>query len=69
MTTTTNDYGEELRRCRQAAGISRERLADELARSFATIRNWETGATVPPGEVRVRIAAILDAPQLVDVER
>lgn len=62
-------FGDELRRHREAAGISRERLADELSRSFATVRRWERGETTPTAAVVVRIAAILDAPALLDIER
>lgn len=67
MEVKVSTYGDDLRRCRESAGMSRERLADELTRSSSTVRSWEVGNSIPPAGVRLRIAAILDAPELVEV--
>lgn len=56
--------GAALRRAREAAGLSREALADQLCRSLSTIVRWETGKTSPPPAVQVRLARLLDAPEL-----
>ncbi len=39
---------ERIRAAREAAGLSREDLAELLGLSYKTIQNYETGATAPP---------------------
>ena len=46
----------EIRRC---AGVSRERLAQELNVHPCTIGRWERGHRVPRGELRLRYALLL----------
>lgn len=50
---------EEIRRRRQAAGLTRERLAVAIGRSFPSVVSYESGHIQPPVAVLVRIAAEL----------
>jgi DNA-binding transcriptional regulator YiaG len=47
------------REIRRAAGVSRQRLADELGAHVVTVARWERGTRSPRAGVRVRYAAIL----------
>ena len=47
-----------LRSLRRAADITQEQLANELGVHPMTISNWETGKTVPPGDLLMRLAAM-----------
>jgi transcriptional regulator with XRE-family HTH domain len=46
----------EIRRC---AGVSRQRLAQELNVHPCTIGRWERGHRVPRGDLRLRYARLL----------
>ena len=45
----------ELRRLREAAGLSQQELADQLEIGFSTLRSYEKGNRIPPADVIVRI--------------
>lgn len=53
------DFGEAIRAARQESGLSKAQLARCVGVSSATIRRWECGATVPRGNLRARVAAVL----------
>jgi ribosome-binding protein aMBF1 (putative translation factor) len=52
--------GEEIRRAREAAGISREELAVLVHRSSQTIYRWESGLAIPPPTVAGALRRLLD---------
>jgi transcriptional regulator with XRE-family HTH domain len=58
--------GLSLRRAREQHGYTREQIAEQVGRNAATVERWEAGAHTPPRTVRVRLAQILDAPELID---
>lgn len=47
---------DHLRRARQEAGLTQERLADLVGVSWRSVSRWETGEGAPSVEVLVRIA-------------
>jgi len=47
------------REIRRAAGVSQQRLADELGVHAATVLRWEAGAQRPSGRVRAAYAQLL----------
>ncbi|MDP9335912.1 MAG: helix-turn-helix domain-containing protein [Actinomycetota bacterium] len=49
-----------LRARRKALGLSREVVALRARRGYETIRAYEQGVTVPPGDVIGRLAAALE---------
>lgn len=51
--------GARLKEARLAAGLSRERVATEIERSFNSIYAYEHGGTVPPVDVLLRLAHLL----------
>lgn len=44
----------EIRRLREAAGLSQHELADQLEIGFSTLRSYEKGNRIPPADVIVR---------------
>lgn len=52
---------DKARAIRRSAGVSRERLAQELQVHPTTITRWETGLRCPRGEMRARYANLLNA--------
>ena len=47
------------RAIRAAAGVSQQRLADELGVCRVTVARWEIGARTPQGEIRLRYVDLL----------
>ena len=45
----------EIRRLREAAGLTQQELADQLEIGFSTLRSYEKGNRIPPADVIVRI--------------
>jgi DNA-binding transcriptional regulator YiaG len=45
---------------RAAAGVSQQRLADELGVCRVTVARWEIRARTPRGEIRLRYVDLLD---------
>jgi len=45
---------------RDAAGVSQQRLADELGVDRVTVARWELGQRQPHGELLIRYMALLD---------
>lgn len=54
--------GAKLRDLRRNLGMSREALAFEVDRSYLSIRNYESGQTIPPEAVAERLADALRVP-------
>lgn len=54
--------GEKLRDFRRTAGISRERFAVLIDRSYQSLRHYESGKTTPPPDIGERIADVLGIP-------
>jgi ribosome-binding protein aMBF1 (putative translation factor) len=52
--------GEEIRRAREDAGISREELAVLVHRSAQTVYRWESGLAIPPPTVAGALRRLLD---------
>jgi len=50
---------EVARSIRLRAGLSRERIAQAVGVSRATVANWETGSSLPRGANRVAYARLL----------
>jgi DNA-binding transcriptional regulator YiaG len=48
------------RAIRASAGVSQQRLADELGVCRVTVARWEIGARTPRGEIRLRYVDLLD---------
>lgn len=48
------------RAIREAAGVSQQRLADELAVHVTTVKRWERGARRPRGKLRLAYAGLLE---------
>ena len=48
------------RAIRQAAGVTQQRVADELAINRVTVARWELGERSPRGELRLRYVELLD---------
>ncbi|MGI8707949.1 MAG: helix-turn-helix domain-containing protein [Actinomycetota bacterium] len=48
-----------LRALREEAGVTRERLAVELDRSYPSVAGYERGTTAPPTQVLEQIATVL----------
>jgi DNA-binding transcriptional regulator YiaG len=56
------------REIRRAAGVSRQRLADELGVHVITVARWERGTRTPRGRLRVAYSRVLaELAQLRDV--
>jgi transcriptional regulator with XRE-family HTH domain len=51
--------GAKLESHRRAQGLSRERLALAVNRSYLSIRNWELGETKPSADMVATLAATL----------
>jgi transcriptional regulator with XRE-family HTH domain len=51
--------GEQIRRGRQARGLSQEELAEALGVSRQAVSKWESDAAVPQGENRARLGQLL----------
>jgi transcriptional regulator with XRE-family HTH domain len=51
--------GSKLRATREAAGVSRERLALQIGRGYPTIVAYEQDRAVPPGDVIGKMAGAL----------
>lgn len=51
-----------LRERRLAAGVTRERLADQIGRSYSSVVAYECGRAVPPSDVLGAIAEALSCP-------
>jgi DNA-binding transcriptional regulator YiaG len=49
--------------------MSKERLAEHVSRTAASVRNWEAGVSVPPRGVRTSLAGLLGAPDLIEAGR
>jgi len=47
------------RRIRQTAGLTQQRLADELGVHVATLARWEAGTNQPRGATRSRYSTLL----------
>ncbi|WP_225769599.1 helix-turn-helix domain-containing protein [Inquilinus sp. Marseille-Q2685] len=56
------DLGWNIRRVRQQAGISLERVAQQLDLSFQTLQRYETGLTRISASMLIRIAGVLEVP-------
>jgi transcriptional regulator with XRE-family HTH domain len=50
-----------LRRVREAAGLSRQDIANAIGTSRANVESWEKGATRPRRESAIRLARLLIA--------
>ena len=48
------------RAIREEAGVSQQRLADELGVNRVTVARWELGVRVSRGELRLRYIALLE---------
>ena len=59
MTQATETFGQRLRRIREAAGLSRERLAVALGHSSTAIWCWECDKTSPRIEDIYKLAGVL----------
>jgi transcriptional regulator with XRE-family HTH domain len=60
MTLAVLDFdGAKAKAARKAAGMSREQVAVDLARSFQTIYNWERDLWRPSPGMRARLARLL----------
>lgn len=51
------------RAIRQAAGVTQQRIADELGVDRVTVTRWEAGRRHPRGELAARYTRLLDALQ------
>lgn len=62
--------GENIKRARQAKGLSQEEVAVKLHVVRQTVSKWEKGLSVPDADVLMRLAKFLDVPvsQLLGVE-
>lgn len=49
------------RAIRVAAGVTQQRVADELDVHVVTVARWENGSRHPRGDVRARYAELLDS--------
>ena len=47
---TTQDLGARIRAARQAAGLSQEKLAEQLGLTRQAVTKWETGQSAPSTE-------------------
>ncbi len=56
------DLGWNIRRLRQQAGISLERVAQRLDLSFQTLQKYETGLARISASMLIRIASVLEVP-------
>lgn len=54
--------GSRLRILRENAGVSRERLAVAIGRSYSAVVQYESGALTPPTRVLAHIADTLGVP-------
>jgi transcriptional regulator with XRE-family HTH domain len=54
--------GPVLRERREARGVTREQLADDLTRSAQTVALWESGRVRPTRSVLVRLSQLIDVP-------
>ena len=64
----TSSFATRLREVREAAGYTHELLGAKLGRSAQSVALWERGKAQPPRSVQVRLAAVLDAPDLLDID-
>ncbi len=60
MSRPSSILGCRIQDARQAVGLSREQVAVDVGKSWATIRAYELGTATPPLAVLCRIAADLD---------
>src|SRR5262245_52513571 len=61
-------FARRLREAREHAGFTHAVLAATVGRSEQSARLWERGRVTPPRSVVVRLARVLDAPELLDAE-
>ena len=59
---TTETLGERIRAARQAAGLSQEKLAEQLGLTRQAVTKWETGQSAPSTENLLRLAEVLGVP-------
>ena len=59
---TTQDLGARIRAARQAAGLSQEKLAEQLGLTRQAVTKWETGQSAPSTENLLRLAEVLGVP-------
>lgn len=59
MHSWQQDLGEQIRRARDAAGLSQEALADKLSVTRGQLSNYENGKSAAPVNVVAEIAAAL----------
>lgn len=52
--------GENIRRARQAKGLSQEALGEQLHVVRQTVSKWEKGLSVPDADLLVQLAAVLE---------
>lgn len=62
--STTEDFGESLRRIREARNISQSAFAKEIGVSIATISMWENGRRHPTVQHLMAICDIFDTPMV-----
>jgi transcriptional regulator with XRE-family HTH domain len=62
--------GSRLRAAREAAGLSRERVALDIGRSYESVASYELGRVTPPLEVLGTLAALygVQTADLLDAE-
>lgn len=58
------NVGEQIRRGREALGMSQADLADAIWVSRNTVSNWETGATTPDIQSFVLMSALFGEPSM-----
>ena len=59
--TAASGLGQSMRQAREAAGISREKLAAQIGATANTVQRWESGESSPTFATVVRVAQIIDA--------
>lgn len=52
-------FAQNLKACRKAAGLSQIRLAEQLGYTGKAVSKWESGSALPPAEVLPKLAAAL----------
>ena len=58
-TKKTSEFGEQLRKCRQARGLTQAELAQKCAVSQRMIRHYESHAKFPPIDLLPKVAKAL----------
>jgi transcriptional regulator with XRE-family HTH domain len=57
-------WGANLKRYREAKGVTREQMAAEINSTEATLSRWETGIVMPNDERKIEIADYLGVPAI-----